>query len=94
MDVCGADASGRTPHPLSPQQRWFLAEADQHEWVSARMFAGAGKGDNGGRGSRNAITISSASAVLRRLRERGLLASDVNPAIFKITDAGRAELKK
>lgn len=79
---------------LTVQQRGFLVEAGKREWVSARTFAGASKPRNPGPYGSPTITLNSAQAVLRRLSRRGLLAQDErNPAIFRITYAGREAVR-
>jgi hypothetical protein len=80
---------------LTPQQRWFLAEAAKVEWVSPRMFEGASKLRAGGNTSPPAVTMNSAFKALARLRDRGLLHHPGhNRAIFALTDAGRAALEE
>lgn len=77
---------------LTVQQRGFLAEATKNTYITARMFAGASKPRSAGT-FYPTITLNSAQAVMRRLARRGLLAQDErNPAIFRITDAGREAL--
>lgn len=77
---------------LTVQQRCFLAEATKHSYITARMFAGATKPPSAGT-FYPLVTLNSAQAVMRRLARRGLLDQDErNPAIFRITEAGREAL--
>lgn len=78
---------------LTPQQRAFLVEATKHRWISASMFAGAGKIEQP-QGPKRAITRNSAYKVMARLEARGLLGrySEHNRELFAITEAGRRAL--